>query len=140
MLRALDISTSGLTAQRTRLDAISANLANMSSLRDEDGDIRPYQARFVVLEPDERVSTGAGAVGVRVRSVETENVEPNYKWDPDHPLAIQEGKWKGYVAYPNVDMVSEFVDALVASRAYEANLGVMEVSKNLGMQSLKIIS
>jgi flagellar basal-body rod protein FlgC len=140
MLRALDISTSGLAAQRTRLDAISANLANMSSLRDENGDIQPYQARFVVLEPDEQLSTRAGAVGVRVSSVETENIEPNYKWDPDHPLAIQEGKWKGYVAYPNVDMVSEFVDALVASRAYEANLGVMEVSKSLGMQSLKIIS
>jgi flagellar basal-body rod protein FlgC len=140
MLRALDISTSGLVAQRTRLDAISANLANMSSLRDENGDIKPYRARYVVFEPDEQVATKAGAVGVRVSSVETEDIEPNYKWDPDHPLAITEGKWKGYVAYPNVDMVSEFVDALVASRAYEANLGVMEVSKSLGMQSLKIIS
>ena len=140
MLRALDISTSGLVAQRTRLDAISANLANMSSLRDENGDIKPYQARYVVFEPDEQVSTKSGAVGVRVSSVETEDIEPNYKWDPDHPLAIKEGKWRGYVAYPNVDMVSEFVDALVASRAYEANLGVMEVSKSLGMQSLKIIS
>jgi flagellar basal-body rod protein FlgC len=140
MLRALDISTSGLVAQRTRLDAISANLANMSSLRDENGDIKPYQARYVVFQPDEQVSTKAGAVGVRVSSVETESIDPNYKWDPDHPLAIKEGKWKGYVAYPNVDMVSEFVDALVASRAYEANLGVMEVSKSLGMQTLKIIS
>ena len=140
MLRALDISTSGLVAQRIRLDAISANLANMSSLRDENGNVEPYQARYVVLQPDEEVSTTAGAVGVRVSSVETENIDPNYKWDPDHPLAIKEGEWKGYVAYPNVDMVSEFVDALVASRAYEANLGVMEVSKSLGMQSLKIIS
>jgi flagellar basal-body rod protein FlgC len=140
MLRALDISTSGLVAQRTRLDAISANLANMSSLRDENGEIKPYQARYVVFEPDQHVSTKDGAVGVRVSSVETEKIEPNYKWDPDHPLAIKEGKWRGYVAYPNVDMVSEFVDALVASRAYEANLGVMEVSKSLGMQSLKIIS
>ena len=140
MLRALDISTSGLVAQRTRLDAISANLANMSSLRDENGDIKPYQARYVVFQPDEQVSTSSGAVGVRVSSVETESIDPNYKWDPDHPLAIKEGKWRGYVAYPNVDMVSEFVDALVASRAYEANLGVMEVSKSLGMQTLKIIS
>jgi flagellar basal-body rod protein FlgC len=140
MLRALDISTSGLVAQRTRLDAISANLANMSSLRDENGDIKPYQARYVVFQPDEQVSTNSGAVGVRVSSVETESIDPNYKWDPDHPLAIKEGKWRGYVAYPNVDMVSEFVDALVASRAYEANLGVMEVSKSLGMQTLKIIS
>ncbi len=140
MLRALDISTSGLVAQRIRLDAISANLANMSSVRDENGNVEPYQARFVVLQPDEEVSTTAGAVGVRVSSVETENIDPHYKWAPDHPLAIKEGEWQGYVAYPNIDMVSEFVDALVASRAYEANLGVMEVSKSLGMQSLKIIS
>ena len=140
MLNSLDISTSGLIAQRTRLDAISANLANMSSLRDENGNVQPYQARYVIFQPDDELTTRAGASGVRVSSVETEQIEPNYKWDPNHPLAIQEGKWKGHVAYPNVDMVSEFVDALVASRAYEANLGVMGVSKNLGMQTLKIIS
>ncbi len=55
-------------------------------------------------------------------------------------MAIKEGKWKGYVAYPNIDMMSQFVDSLVATRAYEANLGVMEVSKNIGEQSLRIIA
>jgi flagellar basal-body rod protein FlgC len=54
-------------------------------------------------------------------------------------LAIREGKWKGYVAYPNMDMMTQFVDALMATRAYEANLGVMEVTKNLGEQSMRII-
>jgi flagellar basal-body rod protein FlgC len=140
MLKALDISTSGLVAQRIRLNAISANLANMSSVRNEKGEATPYQAKFVVFQPDEQVQTKHGAVGVKVSSVRTETMEPRYVYQPGHPLAIKHGKWKGYVAHPNIDMVSEFVDALVASRAYEANLGVMEVSKNLGEQSLRIIA
>ena len=139
MLKALDISTSGLVAQRIRLNAISANLANMSTTRNENGEVEPYKAKFVVFQEDDGIKTKDGAVGVKVSSVETETVDPNYKYQPDHPLAIKSGKWKGYVAYPNIDMVTEFVDALVASRAYEANLGVMEVSKNLGQQTLKII-
>lgn len=140
MLKALDISTSGLVAQRVRLDAISGNLANMSSLRNERGEIKPYQERFVVFQPDEDVQTRDGAQGVKVSAVRTETVEPKYRFDPKHPLAIKEGKWKGYVAYPNIDMVTEFVDALVATRAYEANLGVMEVTKDLSNQSLRIIA
>ncbi len=139
MLRALDISTSGLVAQRVRLNAISGNLANMSSLRNEQGQVQPYQERFVVLQPDEEVQSADGAVGVRVSQVRTETVEPKYRYQPGHPLAIREGKWKGYVAYPNMDMMTQFVDALIATRAYEANLGVMEVTKNLGEQSMRII-
>ncbi|MEC8433393.1 MAG: flagellar basal body rod C-terminal domain-containing protein, partial [Planctomycetota bacterium] len=64
---------------------------------------------------------------------------PNYRWQPDHPLAIKTGKHKGYVAYPKVDMNTEFVDALEAVRAYEANVGVMEITKNLGQQTLRIL-
>ncbi len=140
MLKALDISTSGLVAQRVRLDAISGNLANISSLRNERGELRPYQERFVVFQPDEDLQTRDGAQGVRVSAVRTETVEPKYRYDPKNPLAIKQGKWKGYVAYPNIDMVTEFVDALVATRAYEANLGVMEVTKDLSNQSLRIIA
>lgn len=139
MLRALDISTSGLVAQRVRLNAISGNLANMSSLRNEQGQVQPYQERFVVLQPDEAVQSADGAVGVRVSEVRTETVEPKYRYQPGHPLAIREGKWKGYVAYPNMDLMTQFVDALIATRAYEANLGVMEVTKNLGEQSMRIL-
>ncbi len=139
MTTAMDISTSALVAQRTRLNAIASNMANMSTTRNEDGDVEPYQARFVVFQEDADLKMASGATGVKVSSVETETVEPNYKYQPGHPMAIQDGARKGYVAYPNVNMTREFVDALEASRAYEANIGVMEVSKNLGQQTLRII-
>ena len=136
---ALDISTSALVAQRIRLDAISSNIANMSTMRNENGDIAPYQTRFVVFQTDPEKQTKYGAVGVKVASVETSNVEPNYKLDPDHPLAIKEGPRKGMVAYPRVNMTEQFVNALQATRAYEANIGVMEITKNMGQQTLRIL-
>ena len=140
MISALDISTSALVAQRVRLNATASNLANMSTTRNENGDIEPYQARFVVFQTDDELSTQHGASGVKVASVETDTVEPNYKHDPGHPLAIKQGKWKGYVAYPNINMTTEFVDALEATRAYEANVGVIEVTKSLGQQTLRILA
>jgi flagellar basal-body rod protein FlgC len=88
---------------------------------------------------DDELTTSQGATGVKVASVETEEVEPLYKFQPNHPHAIQDGKWKGYVAYPNVNMTAEFVDALEATRAYEANVGVIEISKNLSQQTLRIL-
>jgi flagellar basal-body rod protein FlgC len=139
MLKALDISTSGLVAQRVRLNTIAGNLANISTLRNEQGEAQPYQERFVVFQPDEATATSHGAVGVKVSSIETEKVEPEYRYQPHHPLAIQSGRWAGYVAYPRINMMEQFVDSLIATRAYEANLGVMEVTKNMGEQSLRII-
>ncbi len=140
MISALDISTSALVAQRVRLNAISSNIANLSTLRDENGQLHPYQARYVVFQTDPSVQAPHGAMGVKVAAVETEQVEPIYRYQPGHPHAIQEGRWKGYVAYPNVNLNTELVDALEATRAYEANIGVMEVTKNLGEQSLRILA
>ena len=139
MISALDISTSALVAQRTRLNAIASNIANMSTTRNENGEVEPYQGRFVVFEQDESLRTSDGGVGVRVATVETETVEPNYKYQPGHPQAIKEGPRKGYVAYPNINMTREFVDAMEATRAYEANIGVMEVTKGLAQQTLRIL-
>jgi len=140
MFPALDISTSALVAQRTRLDAISGNLANMSSMqRNAKGEMEPFQARYVVFQTDDQLQTRDGAVGVKVASVETEQVQPNYRWQPEHPFAIKDGPKKGYIAYPQINMTAEFVDAMVATRAYEANLGVMELSKNMAQQSLRIL-
>jgi len=136
MLTALDISTSGLVAQRTRLNAIAGNMANMSSIRNEKGEVQPYQERFVVFEPDDKLRTPDGAIGVRVASVQKETVEPKYRYQPGHPMANDQG----WVAYPNINMMSQFVDSLVATRAYEANLGVMEITKKMGEQSLRIIA
>jgi flagellar basal-body rod protein FlgC len=136
MMTALDISTSGLIAQRARLNAISSNLANMSSLRNESGEVKPYQARYTVFQTDPTIGTRQGGVGVKVASVETETVEPLLKFQPNHPLADAQG----YVAYPNVNMTREFVDALEATRAYEANVGVIEVTKNMSLQTLRILA
>ena len=140
MISALDISTSGLVAQRMRLDAVTSNVANLNSLtRGPNGEMQPYEGRYVMFQVDDEKATPYGAQGVKVSSVETEKVEPNYRWQPDHPYAIKEGPKKGYVAYPKINMQTEMVDALVASRAYEANLGVMEITKNMSQQTLRIL-
>ncbi len=139
MFPSLDISTSALSAQRLRLDAISSNMANVSTTRNERGEAAPYQPRFVVFTTDDSVKNAEGAVGVRVQSVEIAQVEPRWKYQPGHPDAIQGGERDGYVAYPDVDMTTEMVDAMEATRAYEANVGVIEMSKSMIQQSLRIV-
>ena len=136
MFSAFDVSTSALVAQRTRLDVISSNLANMSTTRNEDGQPAPYTPRYVTFETDTNLETNGGGHGVKVASVEYSNVEPSLKYEPGHPDADE----RGYVAYPNIDMTTEFVDALEATRAYEANIGVIEITKDLGQQTLQILA
>jgi flagellar basal-body rod protein FlgC len=137
MFSAIDTSTSALVAQRTRLNAIASNLANVSTTHNEAGEAVPYQRRFAVFQTIEQA---AGAAGVQVSSIETEPAEPRWKYQPGHPDAIQEGPRAGWVAYPNIDMVTEFVDSLNATRAYEANIGAIEVTKDLAQQTLKILA
>lgn len=139
MMRAIDISTSALVAQRVRLNTVSGNIANMSSLTDETGKAKPYQARQTVFQTDDELTT-SGAAGVKVSEILTDKSEPLYRYEPHHPLAIEEGKWKGYVAYPNINLTEQMVDALEATRAYEANVGVMEITKDLSRESLSIIA
>ena len=136
MLHSLDVSTSGLVAQRTRLNAISSNIANMSTTRNERGEAEPYQARFVTFQTDTDLTTSGGGAGVKIGSVEYSTEPPKMKYEPGHPDADE----RGFVRYPAVDMTTEFVDALEATRAYEANIGVMEVTKNLGRQTLSILA
>ncbi len=139
MFPALDISTSALVAQRIRMNAISSNLANMSTTHNEAGDAVPYQPRFVVFESDEGVGAG-GALGVRVKEVVVDqNAEPRLKYQPGHPDAIKSGPHQGYVAYPDINMMTEFTDAMEAARAYEANLGSIEIAKDLAQQTLRIL-
>ncbi len=140
MIRAIDISTSALVAQRTRLDTLSGNIANMSSLVNENGEAEPYRARQVVFRTDDTMQTSSGAAGVRVEEIHVDESDPLYRYQPDHPLSIKEGKWQGYVAYPNIDLTTQMVDALEATRAYEANVGVMEMTKSIGRDTLSIIA
>ncbi len=136
MFTAMDVSTSALVAQRTRLNVISSNMANISTTRNEKGEAEPYAPRYVMFETDDKMETHGGGQGVRVASVEYSNVAPSMKYEPGHPDADE----NGYVAYPNIDMTTEFVDALEATRAYEANVGVIEITKDLGRQTLQILA
>jgi len=140
MLSALDISTSALVAQRTRINTIANNLANLSTTRNEAGQIEPYRARYPIFQTDDKVGGPMGAAGVKVGSVEIDQGEPDYRYEPGHPDAIDEGPWKGYVAYPNINMMAEFTNALDATRAYEANIGVIEVTKDMSQQTLRILA
>lgn len=139
MLPALDISTSALVANRERMNVISGNLANLNTTHNEAGERVPYQKRFVILETDPSVGMH-GASGVKVGSVEIDDSGPRWVYDPTNPEAMQEGEHAGYVAHPNVNMMTEFTDALTVARAYEANLGAMEISKDLAQQTLRILA
>lgn len=136
MFTAFDVSASALVAQRMRLNAISSNLANISTTRNEDGQAEAYAPRFVTFQTDSATTTSGGGMGVKVGSVEYSSEPPLMKYEPGHPDADP----RGYVAYPNVDMTTEFVDALEATRAYEANIGVLEISKDMGQRSLQILA
>ena len=131
-----DVSTSGLVSQRIRLNAISSNLANLTTTRNEAGEVEPYQPRFAIFQTDDEVSTPGGGRGVKVDSVEIAALDPRMKFQPGHPDANDEG----YVAYPNINMTEQFVDAMEATRAYEANIGVIEITKDLGRQTLRILA
>ncbi len=136
MFSVLDVSTSGLIAQRARLNAISSNIANISTTRNEWGELEPYQPRFVKFQTDSNVETLGGGIGVKIASVEHANVAPLLTLDPGHPDADE----NGYVARPNINMTTEFVDALEATRAYEANIGVIEITKDMGERTLQILA
>src|SRR5437667_12573990 len=101
--------------------------------------MQPDKSRYVIFKTDSALESKQGAVCVNVASVQTDQVQPLYRWQPQHPYAIKDGPKNGYVPYPKINMTSEMVDALVATRAYEANLGAMELSKNMAQQSLRIL-
>jgi flagellar basal-body rod protein FlgC len=139
MFSALDISTSGLVAQRIRMNVRSTNIANISTTHNERGERVPFQPRYVVFQTDDSVGAH-GAPGVKVSSVKTADVEPLWRREPNHPEAMKAGPHKDCVAYPNISMMSEMTDALEAARAYEANLGAIEITKDLEQQTLRILA
>lgn len=134
MFHTIDVSTSGLVAQRHRMDTIAANIANVNTTRDEHGEPSPFQRRLVTFE-SRKLPGGEGlAVGHRVEADEAS--EPRKVHQPGHPDADADGN----VAYPNINLVTEFVNAVEASRAYEANVSAIDMSKQMIMQTLKILA
>ncbi len=136
-----NISGSGLTAQRVRLDVIADNIANVSTTRTESGE--PYRRRTVVLESagdpsfsdvyNDALGESSGA-GVRVAAIGEDPSDFKLSYDPANPDAGADG----YVRYPNVELVTEMVDLIGAQRAYEANATAMDATKAMAQRALQI--
>lgn len=144
MSSSFNISASGLTAQRLRMDVIAANIANANSTRAEqvNGEWVPYRRKMVVMEPIQETSfkqllndrinqTGKGVKVTRIQ----EDEQPFKKiYDPSHPDAGADG----FVQMPNVDILKEMADMISATRAYEANVTSLNASKAMFMKALEI--
>lgn len=132
-LGALNISGSGLTAERLRMDVISSNIANAETTRTQRGG--PYRRQQVVFTPmADRADPAPGGAGVRVSSIVESQDPPRVVYEPGHPDAGPDGN----VAYPNVDVSTEMVDLLSATRAYEANVTVLNAAKAMAQRALTI--
>jgi len=148
LFSSINVASSGLTAQRTRLDVVSNNIANADTTRTPEGG--PFRRSRVIFRP--RVSqpywrspfqpkTLDNGVGQGVRIVEVEkdsDSKPRMVYDPTHPDAIKTGPQQGYVEMPNVNIVEEMVDMISASRSYEANVAVINGAKTMFQGALNI--
>lgn len=143
LFNSIDISASGLTAQRLRMDAISDNIANVNSTRTQAGG--PYRRKIVVFEFREPEKRFSGLLkkemdkqqignGVRVTRIDEDNSPFKLVYDPNHPDADAQG----YVRMPNVNVVTEMVDMISATRAYEANVTSVQASKDMALKALEI--
>lgn len=136
---AIDVAASGMTAERLRLDVISNNIANVNTTRTTEGG--PYRRQFVVFEP----RSGDGSFshvmkrqiqlnGVKVSGIKKDESPLRMIYEPGHPDADADG----YVKMPNVNIITEMVDMMTASRAYEANVTSVNVAKSMMLKALEI--
>jgi len=139
LFKALRISASGLSAERLRMDTIASNIANVGTTRTEKGG--PYRRKIAVFEESlqeemDRLSYDGQFNGSGVKAVAIlEDTSPLKRvYDPSHPDADNEG----YVEMPNVDILSEMVDLIAATRAYEANVTAISAEKNMALKALEI--
>ena len=133
MFGAFDISTSALGAQRTRLDTIASNIANIDSVLGPDGKPAPYRRLFPVFQAQRNQD---GAAGVSVAKIEDDQSDFKLKLEPGNPAANADG----WVQYPNVDLSTEYVNALETTRAYEANITAIETTKSMMNSTLHLLA
>lgn len=137
-LRTFNISGSGLTAQRLRMDVISENIANIDTTRTEDGG--PYKRKMVVLETSGSFKSLINNLKdyvpskVEVAEIIEDNTEFKMVYNPEHPDADE----TGYVRMPNVDSLKETVDMMEAYRAYQANITALNTVKQMATKALEI--
>lgn len=142
-LNSFDISASGMTAQRQRLDIAAENISNINTTRTESGG--PYRRKLVVLQ--EKPSVSFRSVfnsrlkkelstkgGVQVSEIIEDQRDLSPVYNPEHPDADE----NGYVMMPNVDLVKETVDGMSATRSYEANITAFNAIKTMAQKALEI--
>lgn len=130
MIRGFDILGSGMSAQRTRLDAVSSNLANAETTKTADGG--PYQRLLPIFEA---VPGPEGELaGVAVTAIEKDTSPGPMIYDPTHPHAGPDG----YVKLPNINVVEEMVDMMTAARSFEANVQAFQTVRDMAQQALNI--
>jgi len=141
LLKSMKISSSGLAANRKRIEAISSNIANAQTTRTAEGG--PYRRKEVAFgsEPARdnfadilEGEIDAHAQKVHATEVVSTNEPPILKYDPTHPDANADG----YVAMPNINVMKEMADMISAQRAYEANISAINTSKSMAMKALEI--
>lgn len=143
-----DVSTSGMIAQRVRLEAASANLANQNSVLDSKGNIAPYRRREVMLAaglPGQAGragnAQGSRSFGVHIAQIAVDQSAAQAgKYDPTNPYAYKDGPFKGYVAQTGIDPTVELVNSMEAVRAYEANITAAESTKQMVASALRLLA
>lgn len=140
-LDAMDLSASGMQAQRIRQNAISSNLANINTTRTPEGG--PYRRKDVIVGAIPQRESFANIIDdaldgnfqkVKVLEVQSDDKAPKLVWNPRHPDANEDG----YVAMPNVNYTEEMVNMLSTQRAYDANAAAFNSAKKMAVQALEI--
>lgn len=141
-LSGMRISSSGMAAQRMRMNTIASNLANINTTQTPEGG--PYRRRDVVLQSMPDGKNFGDIIGstdprqdmqrVQVTDIVYDKRAPLMKYEPDHPDANAEG----YVAYPNINMMEEMTNMIQATRSYEANVSAMQATKDMALSALEI--
>ena len=136
----LDISASAMSAERTRMNLISSNLANANSTRTAEGG--PYKRKDAVFKASPLTGSFSNAMDqarrglsrVDVAGIVEDTTPPRIQYDPTHPDADA----KGYVSLPNVNTIEEMADMISATRTYEANVTAAQATKSMAMKTLEL--
>jgi flagellar basal-body rod protein FlgC len=144
----IEVSASGLSAERLQMDTIANNIANANTTRTAEGG--PFKRQLVIFQqkvdssttdaggtgdPSSPTDPAASQAGVQVAAIVPEQGPDRLVYDPTHPDADA----NGYVHYPNVDVVKEMVDMMTASRAYEANVTAIQEARNIGNATMGLL-
>lgn len=138
LFSAMRISGSGMSLQRTRMNVVSSNLANINTTRTPEGG--PYRRKMVLAEATPlqqegfQQTLGDAVREARVLDVQEDKSQPRMVFDPSHPDADE----NGYVATPNINVMEEMVDMINASRSYEANATAINTAKTMAQRAIEI--